>query len=131
MVYFGHHFNFSISFGLIVASWLVCSWIGLQKTSQHYPVQHSTSLLHLQSIGFSQFFIWHVNLHCFMLFPFLPFSFHFSPFPTFSIWFVSPYKLFSFYLPLLDYLISRKNLCRYSEMMKNLFSLHFTSAVQS
>ena len=54
MVYFGHHFNFSINFGLIAASRLVCSWIGLLRTLQHSPIQHSMSPPQLQSVGLSQ-----------------------------------------------------------------------------
>ena len=50
-VYFGHCFTFDIDFGLVVASRLVCSWIGLFRTSKHFLIQHSTSWLH----GLSQF----------------------------------------------------------------------------
>ena len=46
---------FNTNFGSITASRLVCSWIRLLRTTQHFPIQHSTSLLCLQLVGLSQF----------------------------------------------------------------------------
>ena len=46
---------FNTNFGLMVASRLVCSWIGLLRTSQHFPIQHSMSPLCLWLVGLSQF----------------------------------------------------------------------------
>ena len=76
---------FNTNSGSIVASRLVCSWIELLRTSQHFPIQHSMSLLHLRLVGLSRFLHLTCKFHCSKLFPFLPFPFHFSPFSTFSI----------------------------------------------
>ena len=118
-VYLGHCFTFDINFGLIAASRLVCSWIRLLRTSQHFLIQHSTSLLHLQSVGLSRFLHLTCKFSLFYIIFFLPL---FKPFLSNLFHFIS---LFPFHLPLLDYVISIKNLCRYSEMMKILFFLHF------
>ena len=76
---------FNTNFGSIMAFRILCSLIGLLRTSQHFQIWQSTSALCLQLVGLSQFCILHVNFHCFILFPFLPFPFHFCPFLTFSI----------------------------------------------
>ena len=118
-------FYFNTDFGSIAASRLVCSWIGLLRTSQHFLIQHSMSSLHLRLVGLS----WFLYLTCkFSLFQIISFPPLFQPFLS-NLFHL--YNLSSFQLSLLDYLISIENLCRYSEMMKNTFSLHFSSAVQS
>ena len=47
--------HFNTDFGSIAASRLVCSWIRLLRTSQHFLIQHSMSPLCLQLVGLSQF----------------------------------------------------------------------------
>ena len=46
---------FNTDFGLIMASRLVCSWIRLLRTSQHFLIQHSTLSLCLRLLELSQF----------------------------------------------------------------------------
>ena len=87
---------FNTNFGSIAASRILCSLIRLLRTSQHFLIWQSTSALCLQLVGLSQFCILHVNFQCFKLFPFLPFPFHFCPFITFSIQFVSPLEFIFF-----------------------------------
>ena len=47
---------FNTDFGSIAASRLVCSWIGLLRTLQHFPIQYPISLLCLWLVGLSWFF---------------------------------------------------------------------------
>ena len=72
---------FNTDFGLIAASRLVCSWIGLLRTSQHFPIQHSTSLLCLQLAGLGRFLHLTCEFSLFYIisFPLLPFSNLFYP----------------------------------------------------
>ena len=46
---------FNTNFGLITASRILCSLIGLLRTTQHYPIQQSMSLLRLWLVELSQF----------------------------------------------------------------------------
>ena len=100
---------------------------GSDFLGHHSIPQFSTLCYHytcnqLDSINF-------LHLTCkFSLFYIISFPPLFKPFLSDLFHLIN---LFSFHLPLLDYLISIKNLCRYSEMMKNLFFLYFSSAVQS
>ena len=103
MVYFEHHFTFDINFGLIMASRLVCSWIRLLRTSQHFQIQHSTSLLHLQSVGLSRFLHLTCKFSLFYTIPFPPLPcYDFSSFPSLCIMFlilVSSLLSFTCFIP--------------------------------
>ena len=46
---------FNTNFSSIMASRVLCSSIGLLRTSQHLLIQHSMSLLHLLLVGLSRF----------------------------------------------------------------------------
>ena len=46
---------FNTDFGSITASRILCSLIGLLRTTHHFPIWHSTSPLCLQLVGLSQF----------------------------------------------------------------------------
>ena len=86
---------FNTNFGSIVASRILCSLIGLLRTTQHFPIQHSTSPLCLRLVGLSQFLHFTCKLSLFQFISFPPLSF---PLLTFSNLFYPICFTFKIYL---------------------------------
>ena len=89
---------FNTNFSSITTSRLVCSWIRLLRTTQHFSIQHPMSPLHLQLVGLS----WFLHLTCkfslFSIISFPPLSFPLLPFSNlfYPICFTFKFIFFSF-----------------------------------